>query len=138
VDLSRLQIAIKNIKDTLEEPEDKNNVQNNLKVAIENIKTVFKRTRINRKLEKKITNIKNAFLENWEEEKLPFIKEVTNITNRGIPLPVLSICGKGTREIRFTKYLAYFLDPSKNHGLKDEFLKEILREECKESNLPSK
>jgi len=137
VNLSRLQIAIKNIKDTLEAPEDKNNLQNNLRVAIENIKTAFERSRVNRELEKNITNIRNAFLENWEEEKLPFVKKITNITNRGIPLPVLSICGKGTREIRFTKYLAYFLDPSKNHGVKDEFLKEILKEECKEANLPS-
>jgi len=137
VNLSRLKIAIKNIKDTLEAPEDKNNLQNNLKVAIEDIKTAFKRSRINNELEKKISNIREVFLENWKEEKLPFVKEVTNITNRGIPLPVLSICGKGTREIRFTKYLAYFLDPSKNHGLKDEFLKETLRKECEEANLPS-
>ena len=35
----------------------------------------------------------------------------------GLPVPFLSVCGRGTQEIRFTKLLRYFLDPREPHGL---------------------
>ena len=61
-------------------------------------------------------------------------KTWTLITN-GIPTPVLYVCGKGTEEIRYTKYLAYYLDLNQNHGLKDKLFKEIFSKIIKRYNL---
>lgn len=44
-------------------------------------------------------------------------------------MPVLSVCGKGTQEIRYTQYLSYFLDPTKMHGLGNNLFKAILEPE---------
>lgn len=44
-----------------------------------------------------------------------------------MPLPVLSICGRGTQEIRYSKYLGYFLDGTKSHGLGYRYLDELLK-----------
>ncbi len=54
------------------------------------------------------------------------------VIKKGLPTPVLTVCGKGTREIRFTRYLAYFLDPNGKHGLSSKFLKAVMREEAPE------
>jgi hypothetical protein len=36
------------------------------------------------------------------------------------------MCGQGTQEIRYTKYLSYILDGSKAHGLGTRYLEELL------------
>ena len=105
---------------------------------IENIKKASNKKE-DQALQIKINNIKHAFIKNWERDNLPFIQQLVEKIdlNQGIPLPILSICGQGTQEIRFTKYLSYFLDPSNNHGLQDKLLKILLSPECKGSNLES-
>ena len=45
------------------------------------------------------------------------------------------VCGKGTEEIRYTKYLAYYLDLNQNHGLKDKLFREIFSKTIKKYNL---
>lgn len=74
----------------------------------------------------KISNIKNKFEKTWEAEHIPKAEKIYNAFKRGIPTPVLTVCGKGTREIRFTKYLAYYLDPNNVHGLGCEFLRTVI------------
>jgi len=81
----------------------------------------------NTSLKNKIHEIRETFLSCWEQDQLPIVMNCAKKLRNGIPLPVLSICGEGTREIRYTKYLAYFLDPVKPHGLGSEFLKQVLR-----------
>jgi hypothetical protein len=80
------------------------------------------------KLDKAIDEIKSAFLREVENTYLKFIPELLEKINDGLPTPALSVCGRGTQEIRFTKYLGYMLDGSKNHGLKEELLKQSLNE----------
>lgn len=73
-----------------------------------------------------ITEISEAYHSEWKKEKLEFAQNFLAIAWSGIPLPVLSICGRGTQEIRYSKYLGYFLDPKKPHGLGSRFLDELL------------
>ena len=44
---------------------------------------------------------------------------ITAVDEVGLPVPALSACGRGTREIRYTQLLGYYLDPKKPHGLHD-------------------
>jgi hypothetical protein len=81
-------------------------------------------------LERSISAIKQSFQKNWQEEHLPSVKLVYSAIIKGLPTPVLTICGKGTMEIRFTRYLAYYLNPSRNHGLKSSLLRAVLKEEA--------
>lgn len=73
-----------------------------------------------------VEKITQAYHLGWEKEKLELAQNFLARTWSGMPLPVLSICGRGTQEIRYSKYLGYFLDPSKSHGLKSRFLDEFL------------
>lgn len=105
-------------------------VFNELQQIIANIKKAKKNEQLDIGiLSKSIENIKQSFQKNWHEEHLPYIKHVSSAIKNGLPTPVLTVCGKGTMEIRFSRYLAYFLDPSKKHGLGGTFLKTVLREE---------
>jgi len=79
-----------------------------------------------RDLSSGIDSVRRAFLANWENEHLPGIKRFRSSVVRGIPTPVLSICGQGTREIRWTKYLSYFLDPRARHGLGERFVRAVI------------
>lgn len=102
---------------------------NRLECVINEIREACDRDNKYIDLKDKISKIKSAFYTNWEQEHLPFINEFIDKTKLGIPIPVLSICGKGTQEVRFTKYLSYFLDCKKYHGLGNKLLKSILRDE---------
>jgi len=73
-----------------------------------------------------IKSIDMAYHKDWEKNKLDFAKSILSRTWAGIPLPVLSLCGRGTQEIRYSTYLAYFLDSSKPHGLGTKYLDGIL------------
>jgi len=73
-----------------------------------------------------INLVRRAFLANWEEEHLPEIHRFRNSIDNGIPTPVLSICGRGTQEIRWTKYLSYYLNPKAKHGLGDRLARAII------------
>ncbi len=63
-------------------------------------------------------------------EHLPLAQEIITVIEKGIPTPVLTVCGRGTQEIRFTRYLAYFLNPQKNHGLGASLLRRVLGHEA--------
>ena len=133
--LNKLTNTIESIKE-ISEKHIVDISREDLKIIIQNIKDAF-RHKDYAKLKEKIDNITKTFVINWKNENTFFVKKIiSNINiNKGIPLPVLSICGKGTREIRFTKYLSYFLNPQKEHGLKDKFLKAVLEHECGNAGL---
>lgn len=73
-----------------------------------------------------VAKINDAYHLDWEKEKLEFAQNFLARTWAGMPLPVLSICGRGTQEIRYSKYLGYFLDGTKSHGLGYRYLNELL------------
>jgi len=77
-------------------------------------------------VEEIIKTIVLTYHNDWEKQKLGFAREFLSRTWSGIPLPVLSVCGRGTQEIRYSTYLGYFLDHSKPHGLSTRYLDEIL------------
>ncbi len=86
-------------------------------------------------LEMIIASIRRAFQDYWQTEHLPLAARIAQIIDEGIPTPVLTVCGRGTQEIRFTRYLAYFLDSQKNHGLGALLLKNVLGEEARNFGL---
>jgi hypothetical protein len=63
------------------------------------------------------------------------ISKVAKLYFTGIPTPALSVCGRGTQEIRFTKYFSYYLDESKLHGMNDQLLKSVFMKEALEQEL---
>lgn len=73
-----------------------------------------------------IQKINYAYHNDWEKQKMEFARSFLSRTWAGIPLLVLSLCGKGTQEIRYSKYLSYFLDGSKLHGLGTRYLDGLL------------
>jgi len=77
-------------------------------------------------LEKIIQNIVTTYHNDWDKVKLRFAREFLSRTWSGIPLPVLSVCGRGTQEIRYSTYLGYFLDHTKPHGLNTRYLDKAL------------
>lgn len=73
-----------------------------------------------------IRTIRDVYERDWNKQKLDLARQVLSRTWAGIPLPVLTVCGRGTQEIRYSTYLAYFLDGSKRHGLGTSYLDELL------------
>lgn len=111
-----------------------------LEAVIDDLKIAYKDTRLEKELEDIIGSIKSTYIHNWKDENKDFVNRVIdNLSpDRGLPTPVLSVCGKGTREIRFTRYLAYYLDPCNSHGLGDKLLQNILDKESEEAGLSKK
>ncbi|MDY0236314.1 MAG: PD-(D/E)XK nuclease family protein [Gudongella sp.] len=139
MDLDKISNIIGNIKMTSEQTNNIGKSKKDIKDIILNIKKAsFKKDKV-QQLQKKIIQIKSAFMTNWETDNIPFIENILNNIDihEGIPLPILSICGHGTQEIRFTKYLSYFLDSNKKHGLQDKLLKTIFNPECELSDFDS-
>jgi len=65
-----------------------------------------------------IEAIGRAMLSDFELRDRPRYERLLRaIRGEGIPLAALSVCGRGTREIRYTQLLRYFLDPNEPHGL---------------------
>lgn len=64
--------------------------------------------------------LKVKVLASFYRDELPSLKLINEAfqMNRGFPVPALSVCGHGTAEIRYTKLLAWYFDPSNPHGLK--------------------
>jgi len=77
-------------------------------------------------IEKIINNIVATYHKDWDKVKLRFAREFLSRTWSGIPIPALSVCGRGTQEIRYSSYLAYFMDWTKPHGLSSRYLDKIL------------
>jgi len=83
-------------------------------------------TSSNQNFSELVEKISAAYHHEWEKDKLEFAQNFLARTWAGMPLPVLSICGRGTQEIRYSKYLGYFLDGTKPHGLGFRYLDELL------------
>lgn len=73
-----------------------------------------------------IEQIRSAYHRDWEEQRLGEAQALQASLAGGIPVPVLSACGHGTAETRYTQYVAYFLNPSKPHGLGARYLDGLL------------
>lgn len=78
------------------------------------------------RLPETIERIRSAYHRDWEEWRLGEAQALQASLAGGIPVPVLSACGHGTAETRYTQYLAYFLNPSKPHGLGARYLDGLL------------
>ena len=137
--LQKLNSSIEKIKKARKEADNEGgfSLSENLKKTIDAIKSSFHDTGFVEELSNKISSIRESYIENWNNENLSYVEEVVEKTDlsKGIPAPVLSVCGRGTREIRFTRYLAYYLNPEKNHGLHNHLLKRTLTKEAEEAGL---
>lgn len=109
-------------------------IQSNIADAIEENAVGLRTSQINKHVRSAsdqnfqniVDSIKDSYHRDWEKQKLDFARNFLASVWGGIPLPVLSLCGKGTQEIRYTKYLSYFLDGTKPHGLNSRFLDEMM------------
>ncbi len=97
-----------------------------LQNVITEIQYVMGKVKGVKRLDSVIGDIKTAFETYWQDEHVPLAKMLLEKIRDGVPTPVLTICGRGTQEIRYTRYLAYYLDPGKNHGLGSGLLKTIM------------
>lgn len=73
-----------------------------------------------------IEQIRCSYHDDWEARRLGEARRLLANLAGGIPVPVLSVCGHGTAETRYTQYLAYFLNPFKPHGLGPRYLEALL------------
>jgi hypothetical protein len=78
-----------------------------------------------------IGNIKKSFIDDFERFELHQIEKLHRKIINGISIPVLYVCGKGTHEIRYTKYLAYFINDKNNHGLNNQLFVTLFGEYIK-------
>lgn len=106
-----------------------------LKQVIESIRSISNKHHEENELQQKIQAIKQATEHEWGERYFPIIQKLNNHLRYGIPVPVLTVCGRGTQEIRFTKYLHYMLDQDNLHGLHELLLKELFQEYADEHKL---
>lgn len=82
--------------------------------------------RLNKRLPAVIEQISRSYHESWETRRLKEAQQLIASLAEGIPVPALSVSGHGTAEPKFTQYLAYFLDPSKPHGLGARYLEGLI------------
>lgn len=91
---------------------------------------VIRRTSINSIYAKRI---RTAYQKEFETLYKPRIQAlITGFQSTGLPVPVLSACGRGTQEIRFTQLLRHFLDPHEPHGLGSRLLEAAFAQEVRE------
>ena len=87
-------------------------------------------------LKRAIPAIRDALLRDFQETAKPRYQLLHDaLAGSGIPLPALSVCGRGTREIRYTQLFRYFLDPVQPHGLGSKLLVAFLAPELKDVEL---
>ncbi|AOM83517.1 PD-(D/E)XK nuclease family protein [Salisediminibacterium beveridgei] len=63
------------------------------------------------------------------------INRLKDISCHGLPTPVLSVCGHGSHEVRYTKYLTYYLNHRYLHGFNDRVLKAAFNQEALKAGL---
>jgi len=81
-----------------------------------------------------ISEIRQTINRNFElEQRSKYQLLLDALKGAGLPLASLSICGQGTREIRYTQLLRYFFDPNELHGLDSKVLLAVLEPEWKRS-----
>ena len=76
-----------------------------------------------------IPKIRKALLHDFESSIARYEVLRDALAQSGCPVATLTVCGRGTREIRYTQLLRYFLDPSQPHGLGCKFLQAFLAPE---------
>jgi hypothetical protein len=77
-----------------------------------------------------VAQVRDAALRTFETIDRPHWRRFVEASGGGgLPLAALSVCGRGTREIRYTQLLGYFLDPRKPHGLGSKVLRAVLSPE---------
>src|SRR5690554_4520675 len=98
MDLDKFTRIIDNIKIASEKTNNIGKSEKDINDIILNIKQASLKKDMVQQLQEKITQIKRAFITNWEIDNIPFIENVLNNIDldEGIPLPILSICGHGT------------------------------------------
>jgi hypothetical protein len=97
------------------------------------IKYIRSQCRRNR-LPIKISQIRQTINRSFElEQRSQYQLLLYALKGVGLPLASLSICGQGTREIRYTQLLRYFFDPNELHGLSTKVLLPVLEPEWKRS-----
>lgn len=69
------------------------------------------------RLRQSVRRIRDTVLAEYHRSLEPVVRATHALLRDGVPTPALTVCGRGTREIRFSQYLAYFLDPQAHHGL---------------------
>ena len=103
--------------------DDPQNRRIRLERAVEHIRNRKKRERI----PMSVDAIKSALLRDFENDAREKFKLLLRaICGGGIPLASLTVCGRGTREIRYTQLLRYFLDPGEPHGLSTALIKAVV------------
>lgn len=76
-----------------------------------------------------IPKIRRALLRDFEASTRRYLTLRNALVDSGVPLPALSVCGRGTQEIRYTQLTRYFLDPRQTHGLGSKPLVALLTPE---------
>ena len=71
--------------------------------------------------------IRDALLRDFKDSlRERYARFLEAAKHTGLPVPALSVCGQGTQEIRYTKLLGYYMNPSGRHGLGSLVLKSIV------------
>ena len=108
---------------------------NKLREVVAQIDSFYQKKEDLSNLKFDIEKMKEYYNIEWKNKNNTFLNNFVDKYYNAFPVPVLTVCGKGTREIRFTKYLAYFLDPTNSHGLQDRYLKVVLFRQAKSHQL---
>ena len=83
-----------------------------------------------------IGGVKNAVSASLSLQRIRYERLHRALAGEGVPLGALSVCGRGTREIRYTSLLRYFLDPHEPHGLGSRPLREFLSAPISRQGIP--
>ena len=82
-----------------------------------------------------VSQIREALLHNVEADVQRYKRLRDALAGSGVPLAALSVCGRGTREIRYTQLMRYFLSPLEPHGLGCRLLSAFLAPELDATSL---
>lgn len=76
-----------------------------------------------------VETLSGSVLGTFRREEWPGYCQMDKVFTQGygLPVPSLSICGKGTAEIRYTQLLAWFLDSGNPHGLGGKLAEAVFR-----------
>jgi len=99
-----------------------------LEAAVASIRTAT-RPKSTGSLPEAIAQVRDSVIRSFVRQRPRYSRFLRALEHTGVPLGALSVCGRGTREIRYTQLLAYFLSPSEPHGLGTKVLECIFEPE---------
>lgn len=79
--------------------------------------------------------IRRSFGDRFLAERRAWERLVAGLDGAGLPVAVLSACGHGTAEVRFTQLIRHFLDPRAPHGLGSRPLRALFGERFAEGEV---